>query len=161
MQRVYIETTIPSFYYNLRSEPEMVARMNWTREWWDCHRMAYELVTSPAVLKELLQQDHPLKQEKAGLIQHLPFLEPSDEIRDIVETYIARKVMPGDAEGDALHLALASFYRCDVLLTWNCAHLANFNKFVHIRRVNVALGLFVPQLLTPLELTQTLEDDEN
>lgn len=71
---------------------------------------------------------------------------------DIVETYIQRHVMPGDPAGDALHLALASYHRCDFLLTWNCRHLANANKFGHIRRVNTLLGLFVPSLVTPMEL---------
>ena len=52
----------------------------------------------------------------------------------------------------ALHLALASYQKCDFLLTWNCKHLANANKFGHIRRVNVMIGLFVPLLVTPLEL---------
>ncbi len=33
-----------------------------------------------------------------------------------------------------------------------CAHLANANKFGHIRRVNALLGLFVPELVTPLQL---------
>ena len=32
MSKLYIETTIPSFYYNQRTEPEMVARCNWTRQ---------------------------------------------------------------------------------------------------------------------------------
>ncbi len=40
----------------------------------------------------------------------------------------------------------------DFLLTWNCEHLANANKFQHIRRINSMLGLFVPSLVTPLEL---------
>ena len=34
MKTVYIETSIPSFYVETRQEPEMVARRNWTREWW-------------------------------------------------------------------------------------------------------------------------------
>jgi hypothetical protein len=42
--------------------------------------------------------------------------------------------------------------------TWNCRHLANANKFGHIRRVNVLLGLFLPALVTPLELLG--DDDE-
>ena len=66
--------------------------------------------------------------------------------------------MPRDPAGDALHLALASYHKCDFLLTWNCQHLANANKFGHIRRVNTLLGLFVPDLVTPLEL---LGEDEN
>ncbi len=60
--------------------------------------------------------------------------------------------MPADPSGDALHLALASYHECDFLLTWNCQHLANANKFQHIRIINVMLGLHVPSLVTPLEL---------
>lgn len=29
---VYIETTIPSFYYEVRTEPDVVARRMWTRQ---------------------------------------------------------------------------------------------------------------------------------
>ena len=65
--------------------------------------------------------------------------------------------MLADPRGDALHLALASFYKCDFLLTWNCTHLANANKFGHIRRINVMLGLNVPLLVTPLELLGEFE----
>jgi hypothetical protein len=60
--------------------------------------------------------------------------------------------MPADTKGDALHLALASYHNCDFLLTWNCQHLANANKFAHIRRINTLFGLFVPALITPFEL---------
>jgi hypothetical protein len=60
--------------------------------------------------------------------------------------------MPNNPVGDALHLALASFHKFDYLLTWNCEHLANANKFAHIRRINMLLDLHVPTLATPLEL---------
>ena len=45
-----------------------------------------------------------------------------------------------------------------LLLTWNRRHLADANKFGHIRRVDAMLGLFVPALVTPLELPG--DDDE-
>ncbi len=44
--RVYIETTIPSFYHEVRTEPEMVVKRQWTRDWWDEYRIDYELFTS-------------------------------------------------------------------------------------------------------------------
>ena len=47
----------------------------------------------------------------------------------------------------------------DVLLTWNCKHLANPNKFGHIDRVNDELGLTTPLLTTPLNYLS--EDDSN
>jgi len=46
MSKLYIETTIPSFYYNQRPEPEMVARCNWTRQWWDAQISEFEAATS-------------------------------------------------------------------------------------------------------------------
>jgi hypothetical protein len=67
--------------------------------------------------------------------------------------------MPRSPVGDALHLALASYHRCDFLVTWNCKHLANAGKFAHIRRVNGLLGLFVPLLVTPLELLEADDED--
>lgn len=81
-----------------------------------------------------------------------------DTIIEIVEAYISHKVMPIDPAGDALHLAIASYYNCDFMLTWNCKHLANANKFAHIRRVNGILGLHVPTLATPLEFIGDLND---
>jgi hypothetical protein len=151
-QRVYIETTIPSFYYEVRTEPEMIARRNWTRTWWDSQRHAYELVTSAAVLDELEAGAFPNQDQALALLAEVPLVPVEPEIAEIVEAYIQRLVMPQDPTGDALHLALASFYKCDFLLTWNVRHLANANKFVHIRRVNTLLGLFTPTLTTPLEL---------
>ncbi len=158
--KVYIETTIPSFYHETRTDAAAVARQQWTRQWWGKHRRNYELLTSVAVLGELQSEDYPeQKQEKClALMGELPLVAVEPEVIDIVQVYIEHKVMPRDPAGDALHLALASYHKCDFLLTWNCQHLANANKFGHIRRVNTLLGLFVPDLVTPLEL---LGEDEN
>ena len=149
---VYVETTIPSFYFEGRLELEMAARRHWTRDWWDNHRPSYELLTSDAVVDELERGDFPNEDEALALIEDLPLLEVSPAVADTVSTYISHRVMPADPAGDALHLAVASIHKCDFLLTWNCRHLANANKFAHIRRVNGMLGLFVPTLTTPLEL---------
>ena len=60
--------------------------------------------------------------------------------------------MPKDELGDALHLAYSSYYKIDFLLTWNCNHLANANKKHHIQKINSRLNLFIPEIITPLEL---------
>ena len=150
--RVYVETTIPSFYHEARTAPEIVARRAWTRQWWDIAPNRYELVTSAAVLDELAGGLPMRSSERLSLVQNLPLLPLEAAIVDIVQTYHQHKLMPIDPAGDALHLALASFHKCDFLITWNCQHLANANKFGHIRRINTMLGLFVPAIVTPLEL---------
>ncbi|MDQ3011760.1 MAG: type II toxin-antitoxin system VapC family toxin [Acidobacteriota bacterium] len=150
--KVYIETSIPSFYHEVRPEPEMVARRQWTRQWWAQANDEYSLVTSVPVLGELNRGRFPNKEQVIELIADVPLLPLEPAILEIGETYITHKLMPADPGGDALHLAIASYHKCDFLLTWNCRHLANANKFGHIRRINTLLGLFVPQLVTPLEL---------
>ena len=82
----------------------------------------------------------------------IPLLPAMAAIDGIVQSYVEHKLMPQDPAGDALHLALASFHACDYLVTWNCRHLANANKFGHIREINRMLGLKSPDLVTPQEL---------
>ena len=149
---VYVETSIPSFYYELRTSPDVVARRDWTRQWWEEAHAQYELLTSPAVLNELSEGIPERSAERLSLICGLRLLPIEPAIVEISATYIRQKVMPADPTGDALHLAIASYHKCDFLVTWNCQHIANANKFGNIRRVNTLLGLFVPALVTPLEL---------
>ena len=149
---VYIETTIPSFYHEVRTEMDMVARRAWTREWWDDHRTGYELFTSDVVIDELKRGNFPNREDSLSLIGDLPVLDIDQPVIDTVSAYISHQLMSTDPIHDALHLAIASTHKIDLLFSWNCRHLANANKFAHIRRVNGIFGLFVPSLVTPLEL---------
>ena len=83
--KVYIETTIPSFYYEVRSEPDMVARKDWTRTWLDHRRHAYELVTSEAVLDELAFGEYPFRDEALALVENLPLVSIEPSIQDTGE----------------------------------------------------------------------------
>ncbi len=160
MTRIYIETSIFSFYHEVRTEPDMVARRDWTRTWYDAALTTNELVTAAPVLAELQRGEFPGRDDAIAMTANLPLLAVTEPVLEIVEAYLAHRVMPTDPTGDALHLALASHHGCDFLVTWNCRHLANANKFGHIRRVNGILGVPVPALVTPLELLGTGVDDE-
>jgi hypothetical protein len=149
---VYIETTIPSFYWETRTDSESVAMKDWTREWWDGPRMLCDCWTSVAVMEELESGEHPEKEQKLDLLENALLLEINDEIREIAQVYIDNYLMPKDVAGDALHVAVASYYKMDYLLTWNCTHLANARKKPHLRRINGRLRLDTPEIITPLEL---------
>jgi hypothetical protein len=150
--RVYVETTIPSFYHETRTAPEIVARREWTRQWWKEAASKYDLVTSATVIEELMAGPADRRVNWLELIRPLPILAAEPAVTEILRAYVQHKLMPMRPGGDAMHLALASYYKCDFLVTWNCKHLANANKFGHLRRLNTLLGLFVPTLVTPLEL---------
>ena len=62
-KRVYVETSIPSFYFEARSEPSMAARREWTRRWWNKSHEKCEMVTSEAVIEELSRGDFPARDD--------------------------------------------------------------------------------------------------
>ena len=159
---IYVETTIPSFYSETRTDISVEARRKWTRQWWANPKPEQLLVTSVVVFEELERIPDAARREKSlALVRPLEQLDYTVEIAEIAEVYVHHKLMPAEATGDADHLALASFYNCDMLVTWNCKHLANGNKMGHIRRVNALLGLRTPLLITPLQLLEKDYEDES
>jgi len=158
-QKVYIETSIPSFYFTKRKSTDAIVRRNWTRQWWKEYSSQFTLLTSAAVIHELSQGKSNITIDRINLLKELELLEITNEVEELVIIYIEKQVMLNDHVGDALHLALASFYKTDVLLTWNCRHIANPNKFNHIRMVNYRLGLPTPILTTPMNYLTGGNDD--
>lgn len=160
MTTAYLETSIASFYFTGRTDPLSFSRQHWTRQWWSEFSNEFELYSSPAVTVELERGTlEDLKSKRISLVAGLPMLEITSEVRDVARIYVERLLMPNDADGDAMHLAIASFHQMDVLLTWNCKHLANPNKFGHIHKINAELGLAAPLITTPLNYLS--EDDSD
>jgi len=149
-QSIYLDTTIPSYYHDDRSD--LKNYIETTQAWWDNQRRRYRLFTSEYVIAELTSGNYPNQKTIIDFIEPVPVLSIGSEIAEIAEIYMKEYVMPKGAAGDAFHLACASFHKIDYLLTWNCNHLANANNTHYIRFVNTKLGLFTPELVTPIQL---------
>lgn len=147
---VYVETTIPSYYCDDRQV--VAGEIARTREWWNRERSDYECFISLVVLDELSAGSYPTQGECLALVDKFLLLSVETEILEIAEAYRAQKLMPRDPAADALHVALASYYRMDYLLTWNCRHIANARKVRHLEILNTRMGLSIPLLVTPYML---------
>jgi len=152
IEYVYIESSVIGAYYDERTDVVSSAQRYWTRIWWDKLKTNYNVVISQAVFEELSHPDYPNSKQALKLIEDIPEVSIENEIREIVNVYIQKKLMLKNPFGDALHLALASYHKCDYLLTWNCKHIANPNKFRQIRICNNSMGLYVPTLTTPNQM---------
>ena len=149
-KKVYIDTTVASYYYDNRQETAFLTRQ--TKNWFKYQSNSYNICASEATLVEAEAGNYYNKDKVVAFVSKLRMLRYNKILADIVETYIKNYLMPQEYSGDALHLAYASYYKIDFLMTWNCNHLANANKKEHIRVINNRLGLFVPELTTPLTL---------
>lgn len=159
MPRVYIETTIPSFYFETRTRNPAPAWRAATRLWWDRLRDDYALCTSAVVIEELSLAPPAKSGPSLRLLEGVTILEGVPRVTEVAEAYLAHRLIPVSAMADALHLAFASVHGVDFLLTWNCKHLANANKARHIAVVNTRLKLSIPIVTTPLTLLPEVPDE--
>lgn len=125
-KRVYIETTVISYLTASASRDVVrLAHQQITHEWRDQHRRKYRLCASQFVLDEAGEGDPDAAAKRLAAMRDIPFLGDSVEVRALAKALIEQGVLPGRAAIDALHLALAVIHEVDILLTWNCRHLAN------------------------------------
>lgn len=72
---------------------------------------------------------------------------------NLATRYIEHGIIPAMKAEDALHVAYATVFELDVLVTWNFRHLARARTEALIGSVNVVEGYSKPlRLLTPLEV---------
>ena len=155
-KKVYLDTTIPSYLFDNRSKMKFLIGI--TKKWWQEESSKYQVVVSENTINEINRGNYPNKEKVLNFTLKLYVLPYTKDIIHISKAYVENFLMPDDLEGDAMHLAYASYYKIDFLLTWNCSHLANANKKHHIRFLNTRLGLFIPEIITPMELFEEDKD---
>ncbi len=151
--KIYVETTIPSYLAARPSRDLLVsAHQQITRAWWESRRFAFDLYASELVLQEIRVGDVLLATRRRDLLADVPLLALNDEILNLAEELVVEGPIPRKAAGDAAHIAIATVYGCEYLLTWNCRHIANAELHRAMRPVIERYGYELPSLCTPEEL---------
>ncbi len=151
---VYLDTTIPSYLFTKRTDLIVQAHHQITEKWWREDRPRFNLFISEVVIRELQKGQSELSRLRLEAISEIPVLDSISRIDEVARYYMDQLAMPSRDEHDAYHLAFASVYKIDYLITWNCAHLANANKRRHLERLNRKLHLPLPVICTPQQLMQ-------
>ncbi len=153
MKTVYIETSVISYLTaHLSRDLLTAAHQQITREWWDKHRLRFELFISLLVEEEAKRGDREAASRRVGVIADLPRLEIVEEAYALAKDLIAAGALPPSAQDDAAHIALAAVHNMDYLLTWNCRHIDNAENKPLVRSVCAAHGYTCPEICTPEEL---------
>jgi hypothetical protein len=160
--RIYIESTIPS-YVVARPARDLLqaARQQLTRDWWDSQREKHELFTSQVVLDEIAFGEKAMAQLRLETLPAVPLLQVTDTVKELARKVLTSGLLPVTADRDATHIALASAYEMDILLSWNCRHLANAAIQTRLRRLVEAAGFTLPVICTPEELMENDHEQNN
>jgi hypothetical protein len=152
---VYLETSFVSACVSDRSDAKSVYRRETSIEWWGSQRDRHDLFVSAEVIRELSDPAFPKSPAALEWIADVPLTALTDEVRGLANLLVNERVMPSPPTGDALHVAAATVFGLDYILSWNVRHLANPNKLRHLQVICLRVGLVPPQIVTPDLLWET------
>ena len=161
-QKVYLETSFVSYLTGRATTREPVA--SWqaaSRQWWEAVRPSCDLFVSEHVLNEIQKGSLDDVAKRVEAINDIPVLDGSIlEITVIAERLITAHALPAQEIADAYHIATASYYRMDVLLTWNCRHMANEFALPKTYGVLRDAGYNPPVIITPKRYMEDVNHDK-
>ena len=154
-ESIYIETSVVS-YYTAKPGRDLIvlAHQQITHEWWQKALKRFEVYVSEVVIEEAKIGNQEFVKKRLKELNKFKCLRLTDEVERIAQTYMKGLSIPKSSIRDAAHLAVASIYNIDYLITWNCAHLANAGIIKKLLKINEKLGIRTPVICTPEELME-------
>lgn len=150
---LYLETSVISYLTARPTRDELAARKQLiTRHWWHNFRSQHIAFTSELVGKEARKGDTHAAARRTEVLLQLASLQRTTQSDELAARIFERCKLPARAALDAHHVALAAMSGLQVVLTWNCSHLANEHMIPHMRHACEAYGYAVPQIYTPEQL---------
>ena len=152
-ETVYIETSIIC-YLSARSSNNLtlMAHREATLNWWDNRRSQFTLYISQVVLDEVARGDREVATQRLEILRNFPLLEIDQSVQNLASQFLSKSNLPAKAADDALHIAAATVYGLDYLLTWNCKHIANAQIQKKLLQISLDAGYELPTICTPYEL---------
>ncbi|MDQ3847236.1 MAG: PIN domain-containing protein [Bacteroidota bacterium] len=154
--KVYLDTSVINFLFADDAPDLQTATIDFFDHF--IKTGVYDVYSSDFVLQEINLTNDPLKKEELiRMVEDNPLeiLEIMDrnEIEFLAQQYIYHKVVPATKKLDALHIAMATVYKMNFLVSWNYKHLANVNRERKALAVNLQHNyLDSIRICTPLEL---------
>ena len=151
----YLETSFVS-YLTGRTSPDKKVALDQaaTRQWWEEEGTKWQCVVSQAVFDEARGGDAEASGRRLDTLKGVASVQSTADAVDLADTLVREHALPEKARADAMHVALATVHGADVLLTWNCRHIANPVMLPKIYSTLEKAGYKCPAIATPGQLLE-------
>jgi predicted nucleic acid-binding protein len=145
--KVYVDTSVVGgkfdHIYSEQTEPFWKAVTNGEIRIMVSEVLKGELESAPAHVREFFNQ---LPESQIELVH-------SNEMTEqLAARYIAEGVVGQSSLNDCRHIAIATFYRADCLVSLNFRHIVNANRIYRYNGINMLLGYPQIEIRTPNEV---------
>jgi predicted nucleic acid-binding protein len=157
--KIYLDTSVIS-HLQADDAPEKMAK---TLEFWKyLINGEYDAYISELVIAEFNNCSEPKKSKLEGLLRQAPIieLEIDDEVTTLADRYMTEGLFPNKYRDDAIHIAIASVFGCNVVVSWNFKHMVKIRTILGVNGVNKIMGYSDVEIVTP-EVIVGEEDEEN
>jgi len=142
--KIYLETTMFSFYHETREHGEYPKLKHQARGVFGLIKAGeYEPYTSPYTLQEIAKEPDRAKRERmaAMILEYgIRVLDESDEASRLATLYVREGVVSPAWEADAVHIAMAAVNGLDFIVSLNFTHIVRAWTIERVRRVNKREG---------------------
>jgi predicted nucleic acid-binding protein len=145
--RVYADTSVFGGCF----DPEFMAESE--RLFEEIRRGQFVLVISDVTLDELALAPDAVRQVLAALpSQQLEFINTSVESDELRNAYLEAGIVGPASQNDAAHIAVATVFGVDLVVSWNFKHIVHFEKIGAYEGVNSLRGYRSPRIYSPREV---------
>lgn len=110
-------------------------------------------ILSEHTLRELQGAPESVRRHLADIpVAYQVVLPDSDEADELAGAYLSRGIVEPSCQADALHVALATIGKVDVLVSWNFKHMVNLGRIRMFNAVNLEQGYGSIEIRTPKEV---------
>jgi predicted nucleic acid-binding protein len=141
--KLYLENSVISMYF----QDDVPYLRDLTQEFWMKILPHFDAYISETVLDEISATvDTKLRRELENLVRGFKVLEITEDILRLADIYLTYRHLP---RMHARHLATATFWEMNFIVTWNLKHLYKRGTQEMIREVNTKLRFPIPTIVTP------------
>ena len=145
--RIYVENSVIGGYFDDEfKEP--------TRKLFDQFKKGiYKPVISSHVIAELEDGAPDYIKENLKTIDYEEYAI-NDEMLKLAEKYMEQQIVSKNYYDDALHIAVATVLKVDVLVSWNFKHIVNLDRIKLFNSVNLREGYSILEIRSPREIAE-------
>ncbi len=157
--KLYIETSVVSYLVGRASTNTVIAgHQAATQELWVILKHKFIPHIPDLVLQEAADGAPELAALRIEALKDIPVLDVDRDVEMLAQLLIDRKAVPRKCPEDAVHIAVASVNKIDLIATWNFKHINNPAMKQRMREVLADANYILPEICSPDELLEV--DDE-
>lgn len=146
--KIYLDTSVISHL----DAPDAPGKMADTiRLWKDICAGLYDVCISDLTNTEIAACPEPKKAFMISKLAEIEYTElaQNSESSQLSDLYFSAGGLPPKSKEDAQHIAIATVYDCDIILSWNFKHIVNLRAITAVEEINRQRHYKLIRILSP------------